>query len=63
MGGRPSRPADPISHWDGNGIEGPPKIEIHLRKQRAYFYKGDRLAGVSPVSTGREGMDAPTGLL
>jgi len=62
MTGRPSaRPADSFSYWDGEGIHGPPKIEIHLRKQRAYFYKGDRLVGVSLVSTGREGMDTPTG--
>ncbi|AMX04247.1 hypothetical protein A3224_13170 [Microbulbifer thermotolerans] len=32
-----------------------------LSEQRAYFYKGGRLAGVSPVSTGMPGHRTPTG--
>jgi len=61
IGTRPERPVDSVSYWDGNGIQGPPKIEIHLSKQRAYFYKGDQLVGLSLSSTGSEGMDTPTG--
>jgi lipoprotein-anchoring transpeptidase ErfK/SrfK len=36
-------------------------IVIHLDQQKAYLYKGSRLVGISPVSTGREGHDTPAG--
>lgn len=53
--------ADAVSYWDGDGVKGTPSIEIRLNEQRAYFYKGDTLVGVSQVSTGREGYDTPAG--
>lgn len=49
------------SYWDGDGISGAPSIVINLTKQTASFYKGDKLVGVSAVSTGREGYDTPAG--
>src|SRR5262249_22796326 len=52
---------DNISYWDGDGISGRPHIIIDLENQRAYFYKGHRLVGVSIVSTGREGYDTRPG--
>ena len=52
---------DGISYWDGDEYKGPPSIVIHLGEQRAYFYKGKQLVGVSLISTGREGFDTPTG--
>ena len=52
---------DNISYWDGDEIKGAPSIVIHLGEQRAYFYKGKTLAGISVISTGREGYDTPTG--
>lgn len=52
---------DNVSYWDGDEIKGPPSIVIHLGEQRAYFYKGKTLAGISVISTGREGYDTPTG--
>ena len=52
---------DEISYWNGTGSEGKPRIVIDLDEQRAYFYKGDQIAGVSIVSTGREGYDTPPG--
>jgi hypothetical protein len=52
---------DEISYWHGTGSEGEPRIVIDLDQQRAYFYKGDQIAGVSVVSTGREGYDTPAG--
>jgi lipoprotein-anchoring transpeptidase ErfK/SrfK len=52
---------DPISYWDGDGIGGRPSVTIYLNEQRAYFYKGDQLVGVSQVSAGREGHDTPAG--
>ncbi len=55
------READSVSYWDGDTTPGKPVIEIRLREQRAYFYKGDVLVGVSQVSTGREGHDTRPG--
>ncbi len=52
---------DSVSYWDGDGVPGAPRIDIHLGEQRAYYYKGDQLVGVSQVSTGREGYNTPTG--
>ena len=52
---------DNVSYWDGDEIKGPSSIVIHLDEQRAYFFKGKTLAGVSIISTGREGFDTPTG--
>ncbi len=54
-------PFDNVSYWDGNGVEGPSRVVIRLGEQRAYFYKGDELVGVSVVSTGREGYDTSIG--
>jgi lipoprotein-anchoring transpeptidase ErfK/SrfK len=52
---------DEISYWDGTGSGGKPRIEIDLDQQRAYFYNGDQIVGVSVVSTGREGYNTPPG--
>jgi hypothetical protein len=57
----PSENYDAISYWDGDGVQGPPSVIIYLSEQRAYFYKGDQLVGVSQVSAGREGHDTPAG--
>jgi lipoprotein-anchoring transpeptidase ErfK/SrfK len=60
--GIPSQEAeDNISYWDGDGVAGRPRIIIDLKNQRAYFYKGNRLVGVSIVSTGREDYDTRPG--
>ena len=68
LGGAKSRPKeekranyDDISYWDGDGVSGKPSIFISLTDQRAYFYKGGELVGVSILSSGREGHDTPTG--
>ena len=52
---------DVISYWDGARSGGKPRIIIDLEQQRAYFYKGGEVVGVSVVSTGREGYDTPSG--
>ena len=39
----------------------PASIVIHLDEQKAYFYKRKQLAGISWISTGREGLETPTG--
>ena len=61
--GNPSSgaPRDTVSYWDGDSMQGKPSITISLREQRAYFYKSGVLVGVSQLSTGREGLNTPSG--
>ena len=49
------------SFWNGDSMAGKPSIKIVLHEQRAYFYKGGQLAGVSAISSGREGLGTVTG--
>ncbi len=59
--GESSAPADTVSYWDGDGVSGKPSVKIKLSEQRAYFYKGGELVGISQLSTGREGLNTPAG--
>jgi hypothetical protein len=52
---------DNVSYWDGDSMTGAPSVHISLSEQRAYFYKGGQLAGISWISTGREGKNTVTG--
>ncbi len=70
MGGRrvPARPFeekrmnfDNTSYWDGDTASGSPSIKIVRSEQKAFFYKGGEMVGVSVISTGREGFDTPPG--
>ncbi len=54
-------PPDTVSYWDGDTAPGKASVKIRLSEQRAYFYKGGSLVGVSQLSTGREGLNTPTG--
>jgi hypothetical protein len=54
-------PQDTVSYWDGDSVSGKPSITISLGEQRAYFYKSGVLVGVSQLSTGREGLNTPSG--
>ncbi|HEY3900372.1 MAG TPA: L,D-transpeptidase family protein [Chthoniobacter sp.] len=54
-------PFDNVSYWDGDNVSGAPSIKINLPEQRAYFYKGGQLVGISIVSTGREGFGTTSG--
>jgi hypothetical protein len=53
--------ADKNSYWDGDGVQGEPSIVIDLSDQKASFYRGSKLVGVSAISSGREGYGTPTG--
>jgi len=53
--------AQAAGYWHGEGLTGAPSIVVDLGTQEASFYKGGQLAGVSPVSTGREGYRTPAG--
>lgn len=52
---------DDISYWDGDGVPGPPLIKINRIQQKAYFYKGSTLVGVSKISSGNEDHATPPG--
>ena len=45
---------DDISYWDGDGATGSPLIKIQRKEQKALFYKGGVLVGVSKISSGSE---------
>lgn len=48
-------------YWHGDGVPGAPSIVIDLGRQEAFFYKSGKLVGLSPISSGREGYNTPTG--
>lgn len=54
-------PAGPRGYWEGDGVRGSPKIVVNLSQQKAYFYKGKRIVGESPVSTGMKKFSTPPG--
>src|SRR6201984_2279635 len=59
-GGVPATgPRDTVSYWDGDHASGSPSIKISLGEQRAYFYKGGVLVGVSQLWAGRGGLKTP----
>jgi len=52
---------DDISYWDGDGARGAPMIRINRQQQKAFFYKGGVLVGVSSISSGSEDHATPSG--
>ena len=56
------RDGDATSYWDGESAKGTPSITISLHEQKAYFFKGGVLVGVSAISTGREGHGTSPGI-
>lgn len=52
---------DNISYWEGDGVSGSPSVVVDLRNQRAEFYKGQQLVGVSAISSGKDGHLTPPG--
>jgi hypothetical protein len=52
---------DTVSYWNGDGVAGTPGITIDLSQQRAYFFKGSELVGVSLISTGDTQHPTPAG--
>jgi hypothetical protein len=58
---KPPAIPDDISYWDGDGVPGPPLIKINRGQQRASFYKGGVLVGVSKISSGDEDHGTPPG--
>jgi hypothetical protein len=52
---------DDISYWDGDGAKGSPLIKINRGQQKAFFYRGSQLVGVSKISSGSEDHSTPPG--
>ena len=52
---------DDISYWDGEAASGSPMIKINRSQQKAFFYKGSVLVGVSKISSGKEDHATPPG--
>ena len=65
VSGGPHHPApaipDDISYWDGDSAQGSPLIRINRAQQKAFFYKGGTLVGVSKISSGTEDHGTPPG--
>lgn len=63
--GGPHHPApaipDDVSYWDGDGASGSPLIKINRGQQKAFFYKGGTLVGISRISSGTEDHGTPPG--
>jgi hypothetical protein len=52
---------DDASYWDGDSAQGSPVIKISRSQQKAFFYKGGTLVGVSRISSGSEDHGTPAG--
>lgn len=62
----PTSERQPMAHergyWDGDAVDGPASIRINRDEQKAYFYKGIQLVGMSPISTGSSTHTTPAGV-
>ena len=47
--------------WDDEAGNGEARVIVSLSNQIAYLYRGDRLAAVTTISSGKPGKDTPTG--
>jgi hypothetical protein len=52
---------DDVSYWDGDSAVGSPLIKISRTQQKAFFYKGGVLVGISRISSGKEDHGTPSG--
>ncbi len=52
---------DDVSYWDGDSAQGSPLIKINRGQQKAFFYKGGTLVGISRISSGTEDHGTPAG--
>ncbi|MDA8977283.1 L,D-transpeptidase family protein, partial [Akkermansiaceae bacterium] len=60
----PPKDEDPLhtrGYWDGDGVKGASSITIMRDEQKAYFYKGNHLVGMSPIATGKTTHTTPAG--
>ena len=48
--------------WRDTAAAGPSRVIVSLSDQLAFLYRGDELAAVTTISSGREGHETPTGI-
>ncbi len=56
-----ARAAEAAAYWHGDGVSGAAAITIDLGAQKAFFYKGGKLVGESPISSGNAQHPTPKG--
>jgi lipoprotein-anchoring transpeptidase ErfK/SrfK len=56
-----ARQAEADAYWHGDGVSGAPAITIDLGAQKAFFYKGGKLVGESPICSGNAQNPTPSG--
>jgi hypothetical protein len=56
-----AREAEAEAYWHGDGVSGAPAITIDLGAQKVFFYKGGKLVGESPISSGNAQHPTPRG--
>ena len=52
---------DDGSYWSENPVMGTPKIVISLDEQLVGLFRGGKIQGISPISSGMEGFNTPVG--
>ncbi len=52
---------EPSGWWHDENASGSSRIVVSLSEQKAYFYKGKHLVGLTTVSTGKPGFSTPPG--
>ena len=52
---------DDDSYWSENPVMGAPKIVISLDEQLVGLFRGGKIQGISPISSGMEGFNTPVG--
>jgi hypothetical protein len=56
-----ARKAEGDAYWRGDGVSGRPSITVSLGEQKAYFYKGGKLVGETPICSGNAQNPTPRG--
>ncbi|MDD5198864.1 MAG: L,D-transpeptidase family protein [Terrimicrobiaceae bacterium] len=56
-----ARAAEAAAYWHGDGVSGAAAITIDIGAQKALFYKGGRLVGETPISSGNAQHPTPHG--
>lgn len=56
-----ARAAEQAAYWIGDGVSGAPAITIDIGAQKAFFYKGGKLVGESPICSGSASHPTPVG--
>lgn len=56
-----AREAETEACWHGDGVKGAASITIDLGAQKAFFYKGGKLVGETPICSGNTAHPTPRG--